>query len=395
MVGAADAFIPLFALALGHTGVFSGLLSTVPMVTAACLQLVTPAIVRRVGFFKPVVVASAAIQAFAFVPLIVGAIAGSLPAWVLIAAASLYSFGGVAGGPAWTSWIGLLVPRRVRAHFFASRARWLNAGVLVGLLGCGYLLRGLELIGDGWAVRGFAFVFAIAAIARGASATFLALQGEARPPLIRNRPVSLASFLHRLVHGPDGRLVAYIVGAQFAAQIAQPFFVPYMKNQLRLSPDHLALLVTCQFAGRIVAMPMLGRLAQAHGEKRVLCVAWAGLAPIPIYWLVSDNFAWLLASQIAAGVALGAFELATQLMLIGHIGESDRTSVMSWYNLLNSLAFAGGSALGAMLLAGHGEAQAGYTWVFVASLLARLATAGLLTRVKTDPAPSRYDEHRT
>lgn len=388
MLGASESFIPLFALTLGYGDVLGGLVTTVPMVAAAILQLITPYFLRRVGSYKRVVVTSVSIQTLAFVPLIIGALAGALPGWLLFIAAAMNSLGGVAGGPAWTTWIGLLVPTRVRAHYFAGRARWLHGSVLAGILACGYMLRGLESFGEGWAVRGFAIVFGIAAIARGISLVLLSCQGEVRPLQTPSRPVTLADFLGRLVHGPDGRLVAFVVAAQFAAQIAQPYFIPYMKSHLHYKPDDLAMMVTALYLGRILVMPALGRIAKRAGDKRVLWLAWAGLIPIPLYWLVSDNFVWLFVSQLAAGAAWGAFEYANQLMFIAHVPEPDRPSVMSWYNLMNALAFTGGSLIGAAALAEQ-HAFSGYVALFVASAIARVAIVVLLVRVRANTPDSR------
>jgi hypothetical protein len=52
MVGLGEAYVPAFALASGLGAVVAGLAATVPMLAGACLQMVTPAAVRRLGSYR-------------------------------------------------------------------------------------------------------------------------------------------------------------------------------------------------------------------------------------------------------------------------------------------------------------------------------------------------------
>ncbi len=135
MVGLGEAYVPAFALAVGLGEVVSGLVATVPMLAGACLQMVTPAAVRRLGSYRRWVVLCARLQALSFVPLIVGAALGKVGLlWVGVATVAYWAFG-MSTSPAWNAWVTSLVPFEIRAGFFARRARAAQAALLGGARG--------------------------------------------------------------------------------------------------------------------------------------------------------------------------------------------------------------------------------------------------------------------
>jgi len=386
MVGISEYYFPAFAIAMGMGAVVAGLVATVPMLCAALLQLVTPLAARRMGWCRTWVVIGAGVQTLSLIPLIIGAWMGGITAPLLFVLASVYHFGAMAGGPVWSTWLPMLVPARIREHYFAHRNRWCQAGILAGLLGGGALLKAF----DTDPVRAFAALFGIAVLCRALSTVLLAVQSEPRPLPVTHRAVTANELASRVRHGPDGRLLSYAAAAAIAAQIAQPFFNPYVLGQLRFEEGHLAVLLASAFAGRILALPALGRLARLHGSRAVLWVGGIGLVPAVGAWLVSGNFWWLLAAQALGGAAWAAHELALFLMYVETIPENERASVLTKFNLMNALAMAGGSALGGFLLGRLGENQTAYIAVFAASVAARGAAIVLLTRVL--PGRSAPDE---
>jgi MFS family permease len=126
------------------------------------------------------------------------------------------------------------------------------------------------------------------------------------------------------------------------------------------------------FVARIAAMPALevSRTASAAGSA---LTASLGSAPLPALWLVSQHFAWLLLVQVAAGVAWGAFELATLLVFFDDIPERQRTSVLSMFNLANAFAAVIGAGAGSLLFRAFGPQLAGYAVLFVVSSCLRIA----------------------
>ena len=234
MVGIGETYLPAFALAVGVGEVAAGLLASVPPLAGAVLQLASPAAVRQLGSHRRWVVVCAVTQALSFVPLIVAALAGAIPTLLIFLVATLYWGSGMGTGPAWNTWVGTIVPSRLRAGYFSRRTRITQVGVLGGLLLGGAVLQaGTEM---GQRLQAFAVLFLGAAACRVASARLLAATSEPIPLPENYRRVPATEVLGRLVRrSQEGRLLLYLLSVQTAVNLSAPYFTPYMLGQLRLS----------------------------------------------------------------------------------------------------------------------------------------------------------------
>lgn len=392
MVGAGEAYVPAFALALGLGEAFAGMVATAPLLVGGCLQLVTPAAVRRLRSHRRWVVMAAALQAAAFVPLVYAALVGAGTPLLVFLAASLYWGGGMATSPAWNTWVEDLVPRRIRARYFARRGRAQQASLFLGLTLAGLVL---ESVGAEGALRGFALLFAVACLARVVSGALLARLREPVPHLEEARRVSPVEFARRLRGTRDGHVLAMLLSVQLAVNVAAPYFTPYMLSELRLSYAEFTALVAAAFVARVVALPALGLAARRLGTRRLMWLGAAGIAPLPALWLVSDAFGWLLVVQLVSGVAWGAFELCATLSFFDGIPRPERTSTLTLFNLANALAISVGALAGALLWRWHPEDVDIYVLLFLVSAVARVGSLVLMRSVPALPPTARDVQLRT
>jgi hypothetical protein len=176
--------------------------------------------------------------------------------------------------------------------------------------------------------------------------------------------------------------VPMLAGAclQMVTHIAAPYFTPYMLGPLELTYGGFMTLIAASFAARVAVLPLLGRLAYRRSARNLLWLGGIGIVPLPVLWLVSHDFYYLLGLQLFAGVAWGSIELATTLSFFEGIPESDRTSVLSAFNLANAVAIAIGALAGAQLFTWLDGSAAGYAWLFAISSAGRLLTLALLRR---------------
>ncbi|UCF33933.1 MAG: MFS transporter [Phycisphaerales bacterium] len=377
-VGLGESYLPAFVLAVGLGEVTAGLIATVPLFVGSVVQLVSPHAVRRVGSHRRWVLACATLQALSFVPLVVGAAMGHISTFGVLLAAALYWSAGMSTGPAWNTWIGRLVPRSVRTRFFATRTLITQLAVMTGLLVGGVVLqmtaaRGLPLLG-------FALLFAAAGAFRLISAAFLAAHREAGSTAIDERVVSPREFLHRVSNG-EARLLKYMFIVQLATQVAGPYFTPYMLLEAEFSYGAYVSLLATAFVTKIVVMPAFGRLAQRFGSRRLLWIGGFGIVPLAALWLISKSLAFLLIVQVFAGMAWGAYELGTFLLLFDTIRDDERTSVLTTFNLFNAVAIVAGSLAGGLLLKVLAKQQIAYMLIFALSSLGRAMTIPLLLKI--------------
>jgi MFS family permease len=317
------------------------------------------------------VVLCASGQAASFAPLVIAALVGGLSRPVLFFAASLYWGFGMATGPAWNTWMTQIVPRRVRSRFFAVRARWSQVAVLAGLIAGGLSLQAGSRSQRPLLI--FAALFGTALLARAVSSRFLASQSEPDGVAPDPQRISPGAFWATFRDPVHGRLLLYLIWIQMGVHVSAPYFTPFMLGPLKLSYGEYAVLTGIAFVARIAAMPALGSFAHRTGSRGLLWTASLGIVPLPAMWLISQHFAWLLVVQVAAGIAWGAFELATLLVFFDDIPERRRTSVLSMFNLANAFAAVIGAGAGSLLFHAFGPRLEGYAVLFVVSSSLRVA----------------------
>ncbi|MBL8863209.1 MAG: MFS transporter [Planctomycetes bacterium] len=378
MVGMGEQSIPPFAVALGLPGAWAGLVATVPMVIGATLQLASPVLIRRLRSHRRWVVLTAAIQALTFLPLAAAALAGAMPGWLLYAVAAVYWGAGIATNPAWSTWVGTLVPGAVRTRYFARRNLWIHVCQIAALVSAGWIL----LVGSSWQnpLAAFAIVFGFACVARLLSALCLAAHSEPDPLPGGLRDVPVRDFLARFRHGADGRLLVYVLAVQSATFVAAPFYMPHMLRELSFDYAQALGLVAAAVVAKAAALPLHGRIAERRGVGALLWIGGLGVGPSVALWLVLDDFRALLAAQVCAGFVWSAWELGTFLSFFHSIRPAERTSVLTKYHCAHALAIAGGSAAGGALFGAAGGGTRGFLAVAAASTVLRLATLPLLAR---------------
>lgn len=382
MVGGGETYLQAFVLAIGLGEVFAGLVASVPVLIGSLLQLVSPAAVRTLGSHKRWVVLCAGLQAFCFVPLIAGAMQGEMTKAAVLLVASVYWAASLGTGPAWNTWQGTMIPREIRARFFAKRSRVNQAATLAGFLCGGFALQyGKNTHDISKVMLVFCYVFGAACLCRILSTGCLWLQSEPTPIPSNMRFLTLREQWRKFSRGGSGRLLVSAVGMQVGVYVAGPFFAPYMLKELKWEYTQFAILLGASYIAKIVFLPAWGRLAHRTGAHRLLWIGAIGVVPLAGGWVVSSNYYWLLVLQVLAGAAWAAYELALVLLFFEAIPESERTSLLTLYNVANSAALAIGSLIGAAILKGVGVTIAGYLCVFAGSTALRLLALLLLRRV--------------
>ena len=197
-------------------------------------------------------------------------------------------------------------------------------------------------------------------------------------------------------------LVWYLLAVQTAVQISGPYFTPYMLWHQKLDYLSYMVLIGIGFLGKVIALPLWGRVAHYAGPRRLLWIGGTSIVPIAGLWIFVGWFGEELSAgrliyigliQLVSGLVWAAYELAMLLMFFEAIPRQDRASVLTFYNFGNAAALCAGGLIGAIVLQLGGEQPAAYLVLFGLSSLARLATVLLLRQapdraidVTTQPA---------
>ncbi|HEY1067827.1 MAG TPA: MFS transporter [Pirellulales bacterium] len=375
MVGVGETYLPAFVLAVGLGEVAAGLISAIPLLAGAILQLISPWAVERLRSNRKWVVACVIVQALVFVPLLLGAISGKISTFAVFLLASVYWGAGMGGGPAWTTWAATIVPKRIRSTFFARRARLGQVAVLTG-----FVLGGLTLqLGAAYqqTLWAFALLFLIAGVSRLISATTLMCQSEPEPPRPES-PKPMSEIFAKLRTSSEGRILAYLLCCQIGVHISGPFFNPFMLRKLEFSYAAYVTVLACALIAKIVALSFLGRIAAKYGHRNMLYAAAVGIVPVSSLWLISSNFYFLCGVQVISGTVWAAYELASFFVFFESIKAEERTRVLTFFNLGNAAAIVIGSVLGGLLLQYMAKAHHAYLMLFALSSVVRFASLGWL-----------------
>ena len=406
MVGFGETYIPAFALALGLGPVAAGMMASVPVLVGAIFQLITPLAVARLGTNRGWVIACTAVQALSFVPFTVSAIRGSASLVELLIAASVYWAAGMAGAPAWNTWMGTLIPESMRTAYFANRSRLGQFSVFIGFVLGGLILQWGEAAG--FTLLAFAGLFVAAGICRVVSTMMLMICREVSrpgrsprnttPPAAADVPAvaatatlagrlqDLGGTLSRMAASPAGPLVAYLWCLVFTVQFAAPYFTPYLLRERGFSYHAFMLVIATGFLSKALFLPSLGRLGSRIGSLGLLWLGGLSIIPLSLLWLPSAAVPYLIAVQVLAGGCWACWELAVALLFFDAVPHRDRTGVITVYNLGLAIATVAGAACGGLLLRTLGEDSRAYVTVFAVSSLLRLATVPLLLRVRLPEA---------
>jgi MFS family permease len=305
----------------------------------------------------------------------------------LLAVAAVSSLLGVAGNNAWTSWMGELVPDRIRGRYFGRRTAFCALGSTVGALGAGLAL---DHARPGSGAGAVLSLLSIASCAFGA-VTVLLLRRQHEPQLrvVLPQP-TLAEGAQLWVAPVARRALAFHVAWAAAGGLAAAFYPIHMIANLRMGFARMAVYTGAIAAVRMLAAPLWGRALDRVGARPVLVACCFGLSFSPVLWLFPrPGLLWPLALDavlcgvLLAGQALASFSLPLNLSSRG-ARPFQLAAFAAAGGIATGLASAAGGALAEVLpanvgLFGHPLVSA--QLLFLAGGLLRLGAAGLALQI--------------
>lgn len=379
MSGVGETYFAAYALFLGATAAQVSLLAAVPPLFGAIIQLLAAWLERRVGSRRALIVGGALMQAFTWFPILWLPYffpAHAIP--IMVSCIVLY-YGWIGlGAPLWSSMMGELVPSRKRGRFFGGRTQLMSMSSFVALIVGGLALEFFEVRDD--ARLGFIIIFTIAAAARLYSAYQLACMYEPEAPVSAAPRPSLLPRWRRKHDAQFLRFSSFISATNFAVSIAGPFFTVYMLRDLGFSYLQFTAATAATVIMQFMFLRAWGRLADNFGNRAVM-VATGLLVPIvPVLWLISHHFVWILFVQALAGWAWAGFSLAAGNYLYDIVPADRRSSYWATHNFYNSLGTCTGALVGGVLstVIPHSVVVLGHTFHWGSGLWGLMVCSGLL-----------------
>jgi len=387
MIGIGETYLSAFGLFLRATPPQIGLLASLPPLLASLVQLLSAWLGRLTGQRKGLILAGASVQALAWLPIALLPVlftGHALP--LLVVSVALYQCGAHLAAPQWGSLMGDIVPIKRRGRFFATRTRIVALVTFLSLVTGGLVLQFANAAGA--TLAGFLVLFSVALLARIVSVYQLSRMHE---PGVQSAALEVPSgqaWWQRLRRSNFARFAVFFALIQFSVSIASPFFTVYMLRDLHYSyAAFMANTGTAIFV-QFLTLSQWGRIGDVFGNRRILATTGVLLPLMPLVWLFSSNFWYLLLMQALSGLTWAGFTLSASNFLYDLIAREKRTTYLAIHNILASAGlFAGamlGGYLGTVLPTSVDVAGLSLAWaspllgVFAVSTLARSLTVLLL-----------------
>ncbi|MGH8194267.1 MAG: MFS transporter [Woeseiaceae bacterium] len=348
MTGVGETYFSAFALFLKATTPQIGMLASLPPLLASFVQLLSAWLGRLIGRRKPIILAGAALQTLSWIPLLLLPLLfpGSAVT-LLIACVVLYQSGAHLVTPQWTSLMGDIVPPRRRGRFFALRTRLVMAITFLSLVTGGFVLHLFSR--DGNTLTGFAVLFGAAALARMISVYQLSRMHDPPGHVAAMEFPFGRQWWQRLRRSNVVRFSLFFALMQFGVAIASPFFTVYMLRDLKFT--YLAF--TCNTATAIFAQFLTlaewGRISDVFGNRRILAATGIVIPLMPLLWIFSSNFWYLILVQAISGLAWAGFSLSASNFVYDLTAPDKRATYLAIHNVIASTGIFSGALLGGYL----------------------------------------------
>ncbi len=314
MTGSFDQYVNAFAVFLGANAVQIGWLTALPQLLGGICQLIAVWFGQWVHRHRLIVV-SAALQTLMLALVVFAAIPDTFthPFWVLLGALSFFHICSNLIMPHWRAWMGQLVPDRMRGRFFGRRNRIAMFTSFVTFFTGGLLLTFTDEHGLTWA--GFALLFTVALAGRSLSTLLLSrMHDDHTQPTLGERHSLMQSMQHLYSLWGDQafrRFSIFMAGMQCFVALSGPFFAVYMLRDLQFSYTQFTMSTGSSILAQFLMLPFWGKVCDKKGNRYVMALGGCIIPVLPLLWLFSDHFIYILAIQALGGIAWSGFTLAS------------------------------------------------------------------------------------
>jgi MFS family permease len=346
-----------FVMALGATNAIIGLLTTI-LPLARTAEIVSSYLMQRTRmrfeFFTWGLISSRLLWLpIILVPFYIGPEHPRLRLEVMASLCIISAILDVAGGNAWNSWMGDLIPGNMLGRYFGNRQIYtvgvpLVAGIVAGLFLDQY--RGLpsEKQFQGYVeVVCVVLVFGIVDI--------LLFRWVPHPPM---KVVAEAHPFLNMIRVPlrdrnYRNLIILLSFWTFAICIAGPFWWVFVKGPEYVNMSYTSAFVLTAVVGvfQMAASPLWGKLADHWSAKKVMVVCTV-LASLPCFvWpFVKADFTWpIYAGWIVSAIGFGGLFVVSVQLIIGMTPPQDRSTYLACQSailgVVTTLSFLVGTGL--------------------------------------------------
>ena len=341
-----DYFIP-FLLLLGGNARYVGVLSSLPNLAAALVQLKSADLAEKIKSRHKVITFFVLLQALMLFPMAWLAYAGGGHPVLFIILVTLFTSMGAFVIPAWGSLMSNLVSEKKRGEFFGKRN--LVTGILMVSASfiAGFILHVMQKINI---YQGFAIIFMGAGLCRLLSWYFLTQLYELPLEHKKEHYFNVYMFLSRIKQSNFAKFVLFVSLFNFSVCLASPFFSVLMLRELHFGYLLYTMITVTATVTVYLMMGRWGKHADKVGNLKVMKMTAPIIAILPLLWVINRQPLFLMGVQIISGFAWAGFNLCASNFIFDAVTPEKRTRCIAYFNVFNGLALCCGALIGGFLI---------------------------------------------
>ena len=250
----------------------------------------------------------------------------------------------------WTSWMGYLVPGRLRGRYFGTRSQIVRIFMLISSLIAGAILNAYN---DSDPIVGFGIIFFVGVVANSGSIIYLKKQFEPPSTLFDegNEKINLRDASYKKLR----RFIVYDSLSEFALCISGPLIMIYWLRDLNFDYIELAVLINVSQVMGLFSLRYWGKKIDQLGSYLTIRLSSLAISIFPFFWIFiyySPEQLNLPLSLLLASLASLMFSgraLAMDTRLYEHMNNKSMIRITSKRVFYRGLStFAGGLFGGAL-----------------------------------------------
>lgn len=342
MFGLGENYLSAMAVFMGFTALQISVLSSLPQLLGAFAQLFTNRLANVFKSTRIFLVLLAVIQGIMWFILILLIKTTNNYLVILLWSLTYFTIASVMG-PAWISWMGYIVPLRIRSNYHANRNRIIHTIIFLSILAGGFILK----IFQDDMILGFTIMFSIGAIGRFISSYFLNKKDDEGSTELQNNYSYASMFTDKV----KLMFILYNASIHFAVMFLGPLFTIYILRTMELSYFILTLCMVSWWIGNVSSSTYWGRVSKRKGNFYLLKLTTVFMCILPALWISVYYLSYdgriiiSLIINLIAGITFSGFGLSSFNIVYDICSKDEVIKFSSLLNCLKGVAVFLGSVI--------------------------------------------------
>ncbi|MDH4098484.1 MAG: MFS transporter [Nitrospira sp.] len=347
--GGGEQYLSAFALLVHATPLHLSILSAMPQLLGVWAQLVSVKVSHWFPSRRSQIFWGIAGQSASWIPILaLPLLWPELGPWLLIAGVALYFTFTHFTSPAWNSLVIDQLDSNERGMYFAQRSRVMALTSFLALGLGGIVLTVFEHRQLLWI--GFAVMFLTAGFCRSASLFSLVKVCDIPHHKSTDNPTGFRVFIRTGISKDFRQFLLFSSLMHLAVLMTAPFFVIYMLRDLHLAYWEYGSWLAAGIIGQFVTLPAWGQFGDRFGNKALLTFTGLLVPILPMLYLLSTAWGFLVAVNFFGGVVWAGLGLGLNNYVFDSVQPTDRAKAVAISSTVNAIGWALGTLIGSWLI---------------------------------------------